>query len=138
MSELSVAICQHERCVLSGYRGSVAHGMHVPRYKGGVDDVDYMAIFVATPEHYLGLTNYYHQLRRDFSGDGEKDGTTIIAGADDIVVYDIRKNKSINSVRLASPGEDIGIRMKDGKITARVLEIFKKILLKSGTKYENR
>lgn len=46
----------HGRLIFLGYRGSIAHGMYVPQSdKDGIDDKDIMGVFVAPPEHYLGL-----------------------------------------------------------------------------------
>jgi len=52
------------------------------------------------------------------------------------VVYDAESGKSINSIKLAAPGNIIDILLKDGTIKAKVKKIiFKK--LKSGRKSEN-
>jgi exodeoxyribonuclease VII large subunit len=48
------------------------------------------------------------------------------------VIYDSGMKKSISSLDMASSGEDINIQLKDGRIRARVLEIFKNKLFKSG------
>ena len=45
-----------EGVVLHGYRGSIAHGTHVPPEKeDGIDDIDIMGVFVAPKSYYLGL-----------------------------------------------------------------------------------
>lgn len=49
--------------ILKGYRGSIAHNVHVPREADdvfGVDDIDYFGIFSFPYEYYLGLNGYYH------------------------------------------------------------------------------
>ena len=49
--------------LLKGYRGSIAHNVHVPREADdvfGVDDIDYFGIYTFPYEYYLGLHGYYH------------------------------------------------------------------------------
>ena len=68
-------------CILSAYRGSIAHGMYVPRSSPtSIDDKDIMAICVLPPEYYLGLTEY-----------GSRGTVEIKQGAWDIVIYEVRK-----------------------------------------------
>lgn len=46
-----------QETILLGYRGSVAHGTYTPTYgQTEHDDKDIMGVFIAPPEHYLGLT----------------------------------------------------------------------------------
>lgn len=68
-------------CILSAYRGSIAHGMYVPASSPtGVDDQDVMAVCVPPPAYYLGLTEY-----------GSRGTVEVKQGAWDIVIYEIRK-----------------------------------------------
>src|SRR3990167_11144570 len=49
--------------LLKGYRGSIAHNVHIPREANdifGVDDIDYFGIYTFPYEYYLGLNGYYH------------------------------------------------------------------------------
>ena len=68
-------------CILSAYRGSIAHGMYVPASSPtSIDDRDLMAVCVPSREHYLGLTEY-----------GSRGTVEIKHGAWDIVIYEVRK-----------------------------------------------
>lgn len=72
-------------CILSGYRGSIAHAMYVPRSDpDSIDDKDVMAVCVPDPDHYLGLKDYAHR--------GTKE---IKRGEWDIVIYELRKFVSL-------------------------------------------
>jgi exonuclease VII large subunit len=53
------------------------------------------------------------------------------------VIYDSGMKNSLSSADMASPGDDINIQLKDGRIKAKVLEILKNKLFKSGNNYEN-
>lgn len=67
----------NEWCILSGYRGSVAHGMYTPK---SIDDKDTMHICVLPRDYYWGLGSYLNK------------GTKEIAWDEwDIVVYEVRK-----------------------------------------------
>ena len=70
-----------EWCVLSGYRGSVAHGMYIPNIDSdSTDDKDTMHICVPPIEYYFGLKSF------------GKNGTKEIKFKEwDIVVYELRK-----------------------------------------------
>lgn len=49
--------------LLKGYRGSIAHNVHIPREADdvfGVDDIDSFGIYSFPYEYYLGLNGYYH------------------------------------------------------------------------------
>jgi predicted nucleotidyltransferase len=49
--------------ILSGYRGSIAHNLHIPREADdvfGIDDIDYFGIYCFPLEYYLSLEGYYH------------------------------------------------------------------------------
>ena len=48
-----------DRCILSGYRGSIAHGMYAsPRNPNSIDDKDVMYIVVPPIDNYFGLKQY--------------------------------------------------------------------------------
>ena len=43
--------------ILAGMRGSIAHNMYLPNTDpNSVDDVDFMGVFMAPVEHYIGIT----------------------------------------------------------------------------------
>ncbi len=70
-----------EWCILSAYRGSIAHGMYVlASSPTSVDDKDIMAICVPSREYYLGLGEY-----------GSRGTVEVKQGAWDIVIYEVRK-----------------------------------------------
>jgi exonuclease VII large subunit len=48
------------------------------------------------------------------------------------VIYDLGMKNSISSSDMTSPGDEINIQLKDGRIKAKVLEILKSKLFKSG------
>ena len=78
-----------EWCILSGYRGSIAHGTYVPpKNPLSTDDKDAMAICVPPPQYYLGLREY-----------GSRGTVEIKVNEWDIVVYEIKK-----MIRLLSQG----------------------------------
>ncbi len=52
-------------------------------------------------------------------------------------VYDAKTGKNVNTVDMISRGEDIKVCLRDGQIKARVFEILKKSLLRSGNKNED-
>lgn len=63
MSSLIELLNKHpelqNRCILSGYRGSIAHGMYVPpKEPTSIDDKDLMYVVVPSIDHYLGLEVY--------------------------------------------------------------------------------
>jgi uncharacterized protein len=64
--------------ILLGYRGSIAHGMYVPKNDpNSIDDIDLMGVFIAPLEHYLGF--------------GRNDVKEKFVGEWDVVSYEIRK-----------------------------------------------
>ncbi len=68
-------------CILSAYRGSIAHGMYVPASSPtSIDDRDLMAVCVPSRDYYLGLSEY-----------GSRGTVEITQGAWDIVIYEVRK-----------------------------------------------
>lgn len=72
-------------CILSGYRGSIAHGTYVPLSdETGIDDKDVMAICVPSLDHYYGLSEFHSRGTHEIVS--ERDGTLW-----DIVVYEARK-----------------------------------------------
>lgn len=45
-----------DNTILLGYRGSIAHNMYMPNTDpDSIDDIDLMGVFMAPPDHYLGL-----------------------------------------------------------------------------------
>jgi predicted nucleotidyltransferase len=51
-----------DRCVLLGFRGSIAHDMYVPNTDpNSIDDKDIMGVFIPPLDHYFGLKNQEHQ-----------------------------------------------------------------------------
>lgn len=69
------------RCILSGYRGSIAHGMYVPpKNPTSIDDKDVMYITVPPLDYYFGLKEY-----------GSKGTREIKKDEWDIVVYEAKK-----------------------------------------------
>jgi predicted nucleotidyltransferase len=71
------------RLPLLTYRGSIAHGMHLPAEEnGGFDDIDLIGAYIPSPEDLFGT--------RPFAG--KLTGTVEIKeGSYDIVLYDLRK-----------------------------------------------
>lgn len=69
------------RCILAGYRGSIAHGMYVPpKEPTSIDDKDVMYVTVPTKDFYYGLKEY-----------GSRGTREIKKNEWDIVVYEARK-----------------------------------------------
>lgn len=69
------------RCILAGYRGSIAHGMYVPpKEPTSIDDKDVMYVCVPTIDYYYGLKQYGSQGTREIKRDEW-----------DIVVYEAKK-----------------------------------------------
>src|SRR5687767_9798029 len=68
--------------ILLGYRGSISHGMYVPKNDpNSIDDRDLMGVFIAPLEHYLGF--------------GRNDVKEKFIGEWDVVSYEIRKFVSL-------------------------------------------
>lgn len=68
-------------CILSMYRGSIAHGMYIPNSDpNSIDDKDVMAICVPPLEYYFGLKQY-----------GSRGTKEIMHNEWDIVIYELRK-----------------------------------------------
>ncbi len=65
LKNLSDAECRQiipEKCVLLGFRGSIAHDMYVPNTDpDSIDDKDIMGVFIPPLDHYFGLKNQEHQ-----------------------------------------------------------------------------
>ena len=77
--------------VLSGYRGSIAHNLHIPREKDdvfGIDDIDLFEIYCYPLEYYISLEGYYHSKEVEDKKEGELD----------TVKYEIRKAFHLLSV----------------------------------------
>lgn len=74
-----------KRCVLYGYRGSMAHGTYQSKENpNSIDDIDTIGMMIAPIECYFGLEKYEQYEK----GPTDKD-------AYDIVVYEIRKYFSL-------------------------------------------
>jgi len=71
--------------ILSGYRGSIAHGMYIPQSDpNSIDDKDVMAIVVPPLRYYFGIDTYGSRGTREITHDPW-----------DIVVYELRKYVSL-------------------------------------------
>lgn len=67
--------------ILHGYRGSIAHGMHIPSDDpDSIDDVDTMAFCVPPLDHYIGLLPF-----------GSRGTVEVKQGQWDVVIYEARK-----------------------------------------------
>lgn len=85
MSSLNELVSEYpelqDRCIISGYRGSISHGMYVPpKEPTSVDDKDLMYIVVPPIGHYLGLETY-----------GSRGTKEIKRNEWDIVAYEAKK-----------------------------------------------
>lgn len=70
-----------EWCILSAYRGSIAHGTYEPNSKpGSIDDKDAIAICVPPRTYYYGLKEY-----------GSRGTVEVVRDPWDIVIYEARK-----------------------------------------------
>lgn len=108
-------------CILSAYRGSIAHGMYVPASSPtSIDDKDLMAVCVPSREHYLGLTEY-----------GSRGTVEIKQGAWDIVIYEVRKmirmllegNPNVLSLLWVDPKHHLTVTVA-GKLLLRSRRLF--------------
>lgn len=73
-----------KKIILSGYRGSIAHNLHIPRDKDdvfGIDDKDFFEIYCYPLVYYLSLEGYYHS----------KEVKETIQDENDTIAYEIRK-----------------------------------------------
>lgn len=71
----------NEWCILSGFRGSIAHGTYRPNYESNsIDDKDVMAVCVPTENLYLSLEDY-----------GSRGTREIMRDPWDIVIYEAKK-----------------------------------------------
>jgi predicted nucleotidyltransferase len=76
-----------ENCkiLVTGYRGSIAHGLYVPSSDPkSIDDIDIMGFVVAPVENYLGLTEW-----------GSRGTCEYWDGQYDCVFYELRKAVSL-------------------------------------------
>ena len=74
-------------CILSMYRGSIAHGMYIPNSDpNSIDDKDVMAICVPPIDYYFGLKEF-----------GSRGTQEIKYNEWDIVIYEVRKMISLLS-----------------------------------------
>ena len=75
--------------ILTGYRGSIAHGTYVPNSDpNSIDDKDAMAFCVPPLDHFYGLAEY-----------GSRGTVEVVRDPWDIVIYEARK-----AVRLLAQG----------------------------------
>lgn len=75
-------------CILSGYRGSIAHGLYIPSNDPlSIDDKDVMSICIPPIDYYFGLKNYGSNGTKEIKQDEW-----------DIVVYETRKFIKLLSV----------------------------------------
>lgn len=82
LSDEQTAALLPERLILLGWRGSVAHGMYIPKNDpDSIDDKDVMGAYVGAVEHFLGF--------------GRKDTREKWEGAYDCVFYELRKFVSL-------------------------------------------
>ena len=71
-----------EGLILLAYRGSIAHGMYIPRENpDSIDDKDVMGVFVAPYTHYIGLAKEDHK--------------SATLNEWDVVCYEVRKMISL-------------------------------------------
>jgi uncharacterized protein len=67
--------------IMTGYRGSIAHGMYIPNKEANsIDDKDVMSICVPPIDYYLGLKQYGSRGTREIKRDEW-----------DIVIYELKK-----------------------------------------------
>ena len=94
-----------EWSILTGFRGSIAHGMYVPQNKpDSIDDKDVMAVCIPPIDYYFGL--------KEFGNKGTKE---IMVEEWDIVIYEFRKfirmlcqgNPNVLSMLWLQPGDYI-------------------------------
>src|ERR1017187_3994555 len=74
----------NEKEIISGFRGSVAHGLRMdPEKEGmyGTSDFDQFSIYIFPLEYYISLEGYYNS----------KEVVDRKIGEDDLVKYEIRK-----------------------------------------------
>lgn len=70
-----------ERSILCGFRGSIAHNTYVPSTNpNSIDDIDLMCVYMAIPEHYIGLGR-----KKDYGR-----GVQMQIGEFDCVHYELR------------------------------------------------
>jgi len=75
--------------ILLGYRGSIAHGTHLPKKDPfSVDDIDIIGICIPPIDCYFGLKEFYSKGTRE-----------IMEGEYDIVLFELRK-----AIRLLEEG----------------------------------
>jgi predicted nucleotidyltransferase len=65
ISNFHLDMVQPRRCIAVAYRGSVAHGMHVPKTDpNSIDDIDLMGVYLAEPSHYVGIVQQKETIER--------------------------------------------------------------------------
>ncbi len=70
-----------DHSILVGYRGSIAHGMYVPKEREGIDDKDVMGIIIPPQKFFYGL--------------GKFEQIDVFVDEWDFVLYEIRKMFSL-------------------------------------------
>ena len=108
-------------CILSAYRGSIAHDMYAPKSSPtSIDDKDLMVVCVPPPEYYLGLIEY-----------GSRGTVEIKQDAWDIVIYKVRKmmkmllegNPNVLSLLWVDPKHYLTVT-KPGKLLIQSRKLF--------------
>ena len=67
--------------IIMGYRGSIAHGMYVPKEDpDSIDDKDVMAVVIPEQKYYYGLSDWGSRGTKEF-----------FVGEWDVVTYELRK-----------------------------------------------
>lgn len=70
-----------KKCILLGYRGSIAHGMYIPNTDlNSIDDKDLMGIIIPNKDIYIGLKKW-----------GSRGTKEIFYNEWDVVLYEIKK-----------------------------------------------
>lgn len=71
-----------ERSILLAYRGSIAHGMHLPpEQNDGFDDIDLISVYVPSLPSIIGLADY----------GADRGALEVKLAPYDVVAYDVRK-----------------------------------------------
>ena len=88
-------------CILSMYRGSIAHGTYIPNSSpNSIDDKDVMAVCVPPIDYYFGLNRY-----------GSRGTKEIKRDEWDIVIYEAQKMVSL--LRQGNPNVLMALWLED-------------------------
>lgn len=80
----SIPYKEYPGTIMAGYMGSISHGTYIPNTDpNSIDDIDVMAVAVATKDQYLGLGHYLVQSR--FEQEIWKEAEW------DVITFDVRK-----------------------------------------------